>query len=483
MTSRVCIIVDNPLRDLDGLVLVAWQLVQQGIEAVLVPMYTQAFDVPALNPDMVVANYVRPNNADLLKTYKEAGILVGVLDTEGAAGKTADDYARMVSRMQCGDYVDLYCLWGRSQYEAFHRHRTVPPAVLRLTGCPRYDFCAMPWRAALPVPPGVRDYVLINTNFPVANPRFSKNASRERRAMVQAGFDERFAREFAADAKRAHQTIIEVIGRLASSFTDLTFVLRPHPFEDAHAYNELLQLPNCQVRQEGTSLEWLNSASVLLHQNCSTALEAVMLGKEPISLEWFNTPALMLPAASAVSIPACNYEALVTLLEGVRARQQPVLDDAHLEARQKIICELYFSIDGQSAARVAAAVADIIRTKRERIATVCSARRYEKSLRLSALARARRFLGYRAYNAIRKRISNKTIERRRSEKFFTVDDVNAVLARINKVMGAPTLVGKKVANDPPRHRLASGHAIQISKEFDTRSSIASDDKLTSVVVV
>ena len=35
---------------------------------------------------------------------------------------------------------------------------------------------------------------------------------------------------------------------------------------------------NLQVRQEGTSLEWIHSASLLVHQNCSTAVEAVMLG-------------------------------------------------------------------------------------------------------------------------------------------------------------------------------------------------------------
>lgn len=465
MAPRVCLIVDNPLRDLDGLVLVAWHLAHQGIEAVLVPMYTQLFDVLALNPDMVIANYVRPNNSDLLKIYKEAGILVGVLDTEGAGGKCADDYARMVSRMRCGDYVDLYCLWGRSQYEAFLRHQAVPPAVLRLTGCPRYDFCAMPWRAALPVPRGVCNYVLINTNFPVANPRFSKSTGSEQRTMVQAGFDERFAHEFVTDAKRAHQTMTEVIGRLASLLADLTFVLRPHPFEDAHAYDELMQLPNCRVYQEGTSLEWLNGASVLLHQNCSTALEAVMLGKEPISLEWFNTSTLMLPAASAVSIPARNYETLVALLEGVRAGQLPVPDEVCLEARQKIISDLYYSIDGKSASRVAAAVTETLSGKR---AGLYSTRSYKKSLRTLLLTSTKKVLGYRAYDVIRKKFSDRTIERRRSAKFFTVEDVNAVLTRINNVMSTPNMFAKKMGDDTHLHRLASGYAIQICKQPDAR---------------
>lgn len=458
---RVCLIIDNPLRDLDGLILVGWHLARQGVDTFLVPMYSQTFDVPALKPDMVLANYVRPNNADLLKAYKEAGILVGVLDTEGAAGKTPDDYARMVGRMRCGDYVDLYCVWGRSQFEAFRRHHTVPQEILRLTGCPRYDFCAVPWRTALPAPRGASDYVLVNTNFPVVNPRFSKNAGSEYRSMVQAGFDESFARQFVADARVAHQAVIEVMERLARSRPDLTFVLRPHPFENADAYKALLQFPNCQVRQEGTSLEWINGARLLLHQNCSTALEAVMLGKEPISLEWFNTPALSVPSTSAVSLRAQNYEAASSLIDAIVTGHPPVLDSECLRAREKLIEDLYYSVDGRSAARAAAAMREIIEAKRATNDTALCKRRYRKSLRSMLLRYARGMLGYRTYEAIRVRMTNETLERRRRAKFFSVEEVGAVLDRINKAAATPPCVAEPAIGDSGVSRMLSGHTIHI----------------------
>ena len=43
--TRVCLIVDNPLRDLDGLILVSWHLSQMDVDVYLVPMYVQATDV------------------------------------------------------------------------------------------------------------------------------------------------------------------------------------------------------------------------------------------------------------------------------------------------------------------------------------------------------------------------------------------------------------------------------------------------------
>ena len=108
---HVCLIVDNPLRDLEGLVLLGRQLAAKGATVTLVPMYEQGFDVPALRPDLVLVNYTRPNNADLIKSYKRAGILVGVLDTEGIGGKNPDQFAEMVKSVGCTDLVgSLLCL-------------------------------------------------------------------------------------------------------------------------------------------------------------------------------------------------------------------------------------------------------------------------------------------------------------------------------------------------------------------------------------
>ena len=275
---RVCLVVDNPLRDLDGLVLLGRELAQSGIETMLTPMYEQSFDVAAFEPDLVLVNYVRPNNRDLLIRYKEKGIRVGVLDTEGAGGRSASEFAQLVAHGGAADIVDFYCVWGPAQLEA------LAPLLgerLRLTGCPRYDYCAQPWRQALhrpDLPPG---YVLINTNFPTVNPRYSGGARDERRTVVRVGFSKDMANAYLAAAQRALAGMVELSGKLAERLPEQRFVLRPHPFESMDVYRELERLPNFSVRQQGTSLDWLEGASLLLHLNCSTAVEATMLGVEP----------------------------------------------------------------------------------------------------------------------------------------------------------------------------------------------------------
>jgi surface carbohydrate biosynthesis protein len=423
---HICLIVDNPLRDLEGLVLLGRQLTARGAQVTLVPMYEQGFDVPALCPDLVLVNYTRPNNADLIKSYKRAGILVGVLDTEGVGGKDADHFAQMVKGVGCTDLIDLYCVWGGAQHAAFIRHDTVPAHLLHVTGCPRYDFCATPWRAALPKPPVAAGYVLINTNFPVANPRYSGGSSHEEDAMVQAGFSREFARQAIAESKHAFQSMLGVSVKLAKHFSDAEFVLRPHPFENIRSYDVFAGLPNAHVIQDGTSLEWISGARLLIHQNCTTAIEAAMLKVEPLSIEWFNTPALRIDATSKVSRGAGSEAELIEMVQqGLEEHWAPLAFETE-GFRSQIIRDLFTTVDGRSSARVADAVLDTIARGRQAPTALPRV-----SARGRAVAALRRALGYRGSSALRRWFGPIETQHRRLGKAFGLDVVNSALRRID----------------------------------------------------
>ncbi|WP_334510096.1 surface carbohydrate biosynthesis protein [Bradyrhizobium sp. AZCC 1693] len=459
---HVCLIVDNPLRDLEGLVLLGRQLAAKGATATLVPMYEQGFDVPVLRPDLVLVNYTRPNNADLIKSYKRAGILVGVLDTEGIGGKNPDQFAEMVKSVGCTDLVDLYCVWGQAQHAAFLRHGTVPAGLLHATGCPRYDFCAPPWRAALPKPSIEPGYVLINTNFPVANPRFSRSSSDEEDAMVQAGFSREFARQFIIDAGKSYRSVLETSTRLANHFPDVQFVLRPHPFENIGSYDALAELPNCHIRQDGTSLEWISGARLLVHQNCSTAIEATMLKVEPLSMEWFNTPSLRLDAATRVSRSVGSEADLIELVrQGLDGRLPPVAQETE-QFRQQIIGDLFTAVDGTNSLRVTAAVLDAIATRGEKRA---ASKLERPSLRGVAADAVRRALGYKASSALRRSYSAPESERRRLGKAFAPEMVNSVLRRICAAAGDDrNFVAQRVTGNSRRvSRALSGASLQLTE--------------------
>ncbi|MGY3074713.1 surface carbohydrate biosynthesis protein [Bradyrhizobium sp. LM6.10] len=458
---HVCLIVDSPLRDLEGLVLLARQLATRGARATLVPMYEQGFDVPALRPDLVLANYTRPNNADLIKSYKSAGILVGILDTEGIGGKNADQFAKMVKSAGRPDLVDLYCVWGASQYAAFLRQGTIAPDLLHATGCPRYDFCAPPWRAALPKPSVDSGYVLINTNFPTVNPRFSVNSSHEEESMVKAGFSREFARQFIADGGHAYRSTLDMAIKLAKHFADVQFVLRPHPFEKISSYDSFAALPNAKVIQSGTSLEWISGARLLVHQNCSTAIEATMLNVEPLSMEWFNTPALRLDAATRVSRGAAGEAEMLELVgQGLEDSMPPLPSEIGL-SRREIVSELYTAVDGASSARVSEVVLATIAASRHGGSKAHASP--SPSLRGLVAGAVRRTLGHKASSLLRRTYSSVESERRRAGKVFDAGTVNAILQRIDQAsVDHRRFVAQPAANIRMR-RMMSGASLQLAE--------------------
>ncbi len=457
MALKVCLIVDNPLRDLDGIVLLAWQLAQRGAEVWLVPMYEQGFDVFAIRPDWVVMNYIRPNNLDLVRLYRRAGMSVCVLDTEGAGGKTAQEFAGMVGQSGGADLCDLYCVWGDGQMAALQEDGRVPAGALRLTGCPRYDYCADPWRNTLPPTSVAPGFVLVNTNFPVVNPRFSSGADGEKRSMMQAGFSAGFADAYIRDAKVALDGVVAMLQVLLARFPEQQFVLRPHPFESVDAYQSLQDKPNFQLRQEGTSIQWLNQCALLLHLNCSTAVEAAMLGREALSLAWLDTPALRVPAPSEVSRHAGSIDELVTMVGAVLQGQRPAADAAVAARRQHVISSVYHAIDGLSAQRVAQALMDFDR------GTLRDPHVAGLSLRGRLVHWSRHLLGYRLASAMRRRLGDQTLAQRRTAKRFGEAEVRGALDRLSAAK--PDAVRLQVADGSrvAPSRLASGTAVRVSR--------------------
>ena len=451
------LIVENPLRDLDGLVLLAATLARRGVRSALVPMYEQGFDIPALRPDVVVANYVRGNNRDLLARYRSLGCRIVVLDSEGAAGRSAQEFARLVARMDPATLVDDYCVWGRSRYEALLAAKAFPPERVHLTGCPRYDFCAAPWSAALAptaVPPG---FILVNTNFPLPNPRFAANAEEERRTLQRVWADEQYVAAVYRDARLAFEGMLRAIEALAQRFSAIPLVVRPHPFEAVTPYESLRHPGNLQVRQEGTSLQWIRAASVLVHQNCSTALEAAMLGCEALSLEWLSTEALRLPGPSAVSHAMASQADLEGTLERLLAGSKLPVDAKLGAARRETIEEFFLANDGRSSDRVA----DVILACLARPARAgAPVRRHARSVIVDL---ARDLVGYEAMQGLRRRTGGEREARRRSAKAFEPQAVQDILQRLASAAGASSAA--RVAPIPAdlvaRPRRYSGKSLHI----------------------
>ncbi len=436
-SPRVCIIVDNPIRDLDGLVLAGWFLARRGVEVFLVPM-SNNYEAYFLSPDMVVVNYVRKANSDFIARCKRMGFLVGVLDTEGGVLKDAGAYfARVFDYV---DTVDLYCLWGIKQYEAMKMINRLPDDVIKVTGCPRYDFCVLPWSEALPEVPFEknRKMVLVNASFPIIQPRFQSPEKEAEQLVKDAGFNREYVKELLRQTHTARGELVESTMSLARKFQETIFVIRPHPFEDRTFYDDTFsKFRNVKVHQSGPVFSWIKRAEAVLHHSCTTAIEAVLMGKEPIHVEWSETPVLAQPSSIDVSLRPGSQEELEQMMKGVLEGRKPEVPEQTIAARERIIRDWFFSNDGNNSDRAAGEMRRTLKGAKDR---TCPRDGWFRELIASTLASGdlRRFLKHAAIVSLGSRYYDR-LKRLRypAGKEFGVAEVRDIVGRIEKAAKVP----------------------------------------------
>ncbi len=313
---KVGFIVDHPKRDLPSGIMVAHALAKRGVETVLVPLYEQAVDVPLLGLDALVINYTRPANLELVRRYHAMGLPVWVLDTEG--GVLADDGAnspdRMASYVRDSGYRALlagYFFWGPVLHRAFVEGSGLASERLHITGCPRFDYAAPRWRDVLTF--DRRSYVLVNANFPLVNSLFSRSPEGEKKALIASGWQPEYVDQIIADSRLILTRYIDTVRTLAIRCPAQSFIVRPHPFENADRYrSEFSEQANITVDGAGSVLNVIHNSVGVIHLNCGTSIEAVLLGKPPLSMEFLNTPHMASHSSlpSRVSQPVASLDKL-----------------------------------------------------------------------------------------------------------------------------------------------------------------------------
>lgn len=353
---KIGFIVDHPKRDLPSGVMVAHALAKRGIETVLVPLYEQAVDVPLLGLDGLIINYARPANLDLVRGYHAMRLPVWVLDTEG--GVLADDGAnspdRMAAYVRDSGYLPLlagYFFWGPVLHEAFRSSSGLGSNRLHVTGCPRFDYAAPRWRDVLTF--DRNNYVLINANFPLVNSLFSRSPEDEKKALISAGWQSQYIDQIIVDSHQILANFIDTVRQLAIRLPQQSFVVRPHPFENSDRYrHEFSGQANITVDGSGSVLNVIHNSVGIIHLNCGTSIEAVLLGKTPLSMEFLNTPHM----ASHSSLPS-RVSQPVSSLDDLGQEVQKLVagaGDFDFSSRHAQIIEPWFYLnDGGAAERIA----------------------------------------------------------------------------------------------------------------------------------
>lgn len=293
-------------RDLDAALLLAWEYLRPHRRIFIGEQ--SAIDVASrgLRGGVYVGKVIAPHHTSDLTNYhalKERGFQVLYLDTEGAVYVgDQNNWKRGLSlrldptRFEAEDYV---CSWGDYQRDYYRSLEPKCAGNVRTTGHPRFDLyrdeCSHYYRVD-------RDrilaqhgpFVLVNTNFSPAN-----NPLRWRYTLSKTtGYDPKDTprRDFLI-REWVHLTkvladFVKLVHRMSTELRGVNVVIRPHPSEDVTFYEHAFEgIDNVRVVREGPVAPWLAAASVLVHNDCTTGIEAFLAGCPNINYKPHAGPA------------------------------------------------------------------------------------------------------------------------------------------------------------------------------------------------
>lgn len=347
---KVALLVDHPLRDLPSATLVAVEICRRGHTVFLTPVARMKSELWALAPDFVLFYNLRHGREPMVRALLEAGVRIGVLDTEGGVFTNLEQYTgKALRHPDICRRISCFCAWG-PRLASWAGENWLPPERVFVTGTPRTDFYVEPWRSvALRLSPWAGTVrpplVLINGNFSVGNRLWGP---RQDAPAADVAVEQRGMAEFA-----------RLANRLAAALPDISFVYRPHPFEREEPYRTLLeQRPNLHLIKTGTVEGWILRSSAVIQRGCTTAIEAGLAGVPALSPAWIPAR-LEIEAVEAVSLPCPSENHLLDRVRAAAAGELTV-PPAVAESLDAIVAGWFHAVDGKAHQRVAEVILDCL---------------------------------------------------------------------------------------------------------------------------
>lgn len=350
--KKVAIIVDDVIRDLGPLALLAIELKKLKIEPFLVPLRIQHLEIKKIRPDYIVLNYLRKQNEFYTTGYAEAGIKLGLLDQEGGAFIDFEKFEslRLTKNISLRENIDQVFFWNDEIYKYAINNNWFPKAEKIVTGHPKYDtyFINNKKRNIN----AIKEKLLFLTSFTLANPRLL-SPEKEIKSWLASGGNEEYVRDLQNQHNNSFNIFINTFKEILDSYPEKVFELKIHPFENSKIYFEKFSnYNNLEITHNQTLIKSLEGAKYLFHSSSTTSIESLLSNVLPINLKFLNNP-FKIDLVEDISFNCTNIEILKEIIEDKRSSEL----NSKLSKKSSILNDLIYQY-GNSASTIAEHVSE-----------------------------------------------------------------------------------------------------------------------------
>lgn len=292
MSPNLYIPVENKKRELQAKVLFACVAAENGFNTILgvnreIKHYLKVW------PHGIIAwKGLARKGGRTYKYFHSLGHRVISWCEEGIVYPSAEFYRRFRVFPEALNEVDMFFAWGQNQADDIMKEVPEGRNKIILAGNPRFDLLRSQYQGVFDkevddIKKEYKNFILVNSNFSAFTHTLGKEVVIEnlkKAGRIVTNDDEAFYRGRAENRQQLFDYFVEMLKELNSSFNNLPVVIRPHPSEDMEIWtNAIYGLENVKVVRRGSAIPWILASELLIHNNCTTGLEAYLLGKPVIS--------------------------------------------------------------------------------------------------------------------------------------------------------------------------------------------------------
>ncbi|SKA91357.1 surface carbohydrate biosynthesis protein [Paucidesulfovibrio gracilis DSM 16080] len=344
-TPLVCIAIEVKGREISPLLFLSANFIKAGFP-VLIGHRARIWRFFRKDAADIPICYIAKEMANLSE-YARPAMNIYSLDEEGGAKFSTSGNCRLAPVKVQDKLRKIFC-WGEA-YRDFMVANGGDPDKIVASGHPKFDlqevetFRQTKAEEQLCFP---EKFILINSNWASAHYVAGAEALRELHISLKMGL-ERLERATVKD-NHTLQRMIPLIKKLTAAFPDHTIVIRPHPVEDEKHYASYFTAKNILVSKQGNSYSWIKRAVAVIHNDCTTGIEAFTMGKPVISYTGPETN--MDSMAVQISQATDDADEVIALVRNAIANNgRSNLLPEEREERMAKLRKLLANIDGQSA--------------------------------------------------------------------------------------------------------------------------------------
>lgn len=287
------ILIETKARELDSKLLLACCAAERGYSVLL--GWKNSFNkcMEKIPIGVVYEKSIAINKLQLLKKYRDVGHRIIVNDEEASAIYVRPEfYCETRLSLETLSLADRYLTWGVRQKEIMDQCYPTFADRIRNTGTPRTDLwmeplCGLYDKAAEEYRQKYGRYIFMPSNFggPInSRGRDFEEKQAERYGLVRNQVDREWFRGRIEHTAQVLPAYIEALRAVRVALPDHSLIVRPHPAESSAYWKRVVaDIDNCHVVHEKTATPWILGSEAMFHHGCTTAIEALLMGKPSIA--------------------------------------------------------------------------------------------------------------------------------------------------------------------------------------------------------